>query len=189
MAPRYDGHCRNLSKEEVAEKLAAGIPYVIRQKMPTEGTTSFQDEVYGLITVDNDTLDDQVLIKADGMPTYNFANVVDDQMCIRDSDLDEFQAPEADTSMGFGYLKEKERLEPYLDATNQAYGIKANLLIGIRNFFISSPSELVQEDEINWFAGEGWGIDQLGFTLEPSSVRPVSYTHLDVYKRQEQDCN
>lgn len=78
MAPRYDGHCRNLSKEEVAEKLAAGIPYVIRQKMPTEGTTSFQDEVYGLITVDNDTLDDQVLIKADGMPTYNFANVVDD---------------------------------------------------------------------------------------------------------------
>lgn len=86
-------------------------------------------------------------------------------------DLDEFQAPEADTSMGFGYLKEKERLEPYLDATSQAYGIKANLLIEIRNFFISSPSELVQEDEINWFAGEGWGIDRLGFTLEPSSVR------------------
>ena len=78
IVPRYDGHCRNLSKEEVAEKLAAGIPYVIRQKMPTEGTTSFHDEVYGLITVDNDTLDDQVLIKADGMPTYNFANVVDD---------------------------------------------------------------------------------------------------------------
>lgn len=72
------GTAGNLSKEEVAEKLAAGIPYVIRQKMPTEGTTSFQDEVYGLITVDNDTLDDQVLIKADGMPTYNFANVVDD---------------------------------------------------------------------------------------------------------------
>lgn len=67
-------------------------------------------------------------------------------------DLDEFQAPEADTSMGFGYLKEKERLEPYLDATSQAYGIKANLLIEIRNFFLSSPSELVQEDEINWFA-------------------------------------
>ncbi len=77
-APKYDGHCRDLSKEEVAEKLAAGIPYVIRQKMPTEGTTSFHDEVYGLITVDNSTLDDQILIKADGMPTYNFANVVDD---------------------------------------------------------------------------------------------------------------
>ena len=77
-APKHDGHCRDLSKEEVAEKLAAGIPYVIRQKMPTEGTTSFHDEVYGLITVDNSTLDDQILIKADGMPTYNFANVVDD---------------------------------------------------------------------------------------------------------------
>lgn len=78
ISPRYDGHCRNLSKEEVAEKLAAGIPYVIRQKMPTEGTTYFDDEVYGRITVENSTLDDQILIKADGMPTYNFANVVDD---------------------------------------------------------------------------------------------------------------
>lgn len=78
IAPRYDGHCRNLSKEEVEEKLKAGVPYVIRQKMPTEGTTSFDDEVYGKITVENTTLDDQILIKADGMPTYNFANVVDD---------------------------------------------------------------------------------------------------------------
>ncbi len=78
IAPRYDGHCRNLSTDEVQANLEAGIPYVIRQKMPTEGTTSFDDEVYGTITVENTTLDDQVLIKADGMPTYNFANVVDD---------------------------------------------------------------------------------------------------------------
>ena len=78
MAPRYDGHCRNLSKEEVAEKLAAGVPYVIRQKVPTEGTVTFHDEVYGDVTVDCSTLDDQILIKGDGMPTYNFANVVDD---------------------------------------------------------------------------------------------------------------
>ena len=78
MAPRYDGHCRNLSKEEVAEKLAAGIPYVIRQKVPTEGTVTFHDEVYGDVTVECSTLDDQILIKGDGMPTYNFANVVDD---------------------------------------------------------------------------------------------------------------
>ena len=76
--PMYDGHCRNLSKEEVQEKLAAGIPYVIRQKCPREGTTSFEDAVFGTITVDNSTLDDQILIKTDGMPTYNFANVVDD---------------------------------------------------------------------------------------------------------------
>ena len=78
IAPKYDGHCRNLSKEEVEEKLKAGIPYVIRQKCPTEGTTTFHDEVFGDITVENSVLDDQILIKADGMPTYNFANVVDD---------------------------------------------------------------------------------------------------------------
>jgi glutamyl-tRNA synthetase len=78
IAPMYDRHCRNLSKEEVQAKLDAGIPYVIRQKMPLDGTTTFHDEVYGDITVENSTLDDQILIKTDGMPTYNFANVVDD---------------------------------------------------------------------------------------------------------------
>lgn len=78
MPTRYDGHCRSLSKEEIEEKLAAGIPYVIRQKIPTEGTTGFHDLVFGDITVDNADLDDQILIKTDGMPTYNFANVIDD---------------------------------------------------------------------------------------------------------------
>ncbi len=78
IAPRYDGHCRHLTPEEVQEKLDADVPYVIRQKMPTTGTTSFEDEVYGTVTVENETLDDQILIKTDGMPTYNFANVVDD---------------------------------------------------------------------------------------------------------------
>lgn len=78
--PMYDRHCRNLSKEEIQEKLDAGIPYVIRQKMPLDGTTTFHDEVYGDITVENTVLDDQILIKTDGMPTYNFANVVDDHL-------------------------------------------------------------------------------------------------------------
>lgn len=76
----YDKHCLNLSKEEVAKKLADGIPYVIRQNNPTEGTTTFSDEIYGDITVDNSELDDMVLIKSDGYPTYNFANVVDDHL-------------------------------------------------------------------------------------------------------------
>ena len=80
ISPMYDRHCRNLSKEEIEEKLRAGIPYVIRQKVPTEGTTTFHDEIYGDITVENSTLDDQILIKTDGMPTYNFANVVDDHL-------------------------------------------------------------------------------------------------------------
>lgn len=78
--PMYDRHCRNLSKEEVEKKLADGVPYVIRQKVPLEGTTTFHDELYGDITVENSTLDDQILIKTDGLPTYNFANVVDDHL-------------------------------------------------------------------------------------------------------------
>ncbi len=76
----YDKHCLHLSKEEVEEKLKSGIPYVIRQNNPTEGTTTFEDEIYGDITVDNTELDDMILIKSDGFPTYNFANVVDDHL-------------------------------------------------------------------------------------------------------------
>ncbi len=76
----YDKHCLSLSKEEVEAKLAAGVPYVIRQNNPTTGTTTFSDEIYGDITVDNSELDDMVLIKSDGYPTYNFANVVDDHL-------------------------------------------------------------------------------------------------------------
>ena len=78
--PMYDRHCRNLPKEEVEKKLAEGTPYVIRQKVPLDGTTTFHDELYGDITVENSTLDDQILIKTDGLPTYNFANVVDDHL-------------------------------------------------------------------------------------------------------------
>ncbi len=77
---KYDKHCLHLSKEEVEEKLAAGIPYVIRQNIPEEGTTTFHDVIYGDITVSNEELDDMILIKSDGFPTYNFANVVDDHL-------------------------------------------------------------------------------------------------------------
>lgn len=76
----YDKHCLSLSKEEIAANLAAGMPYVIRQNNPTEGTTSFNDVIFGEITVDNSELDDMILIKSDGYPTYNFANVVDDHL-------------------------------------------------------------------------------------------------------------
>ena len=76
----YDKHCLHLSMEEVEEKLKAGVPYVIRQNNPQTGTTTFHDEIYGDITVDNSELDDMILIKSDGYPTYNFANVVDDHL-------------------------------------------------------------------------------------------------------------
>ena len=76
----YDKHCLHLSKEEIEANLASGMPYVIRQNNPTEGTTTFHDEIYGDISVDNSELDDMVLMKSDGYPTYNFANVVDDHL-------------------------------------------------------------------------------------------------------------
>ncbi|OGY79572.1 MAG: glutamate--tRNA ligase [Candidatus Kerfeldbacteria bacterium RIFCSPHIGHO2_02_FULL_42_14] len=74
----YDGHCKQLSEKETKEKLQQKLPYVIRQKIPAEGTTNFKDAVYGTITVHNRELDEGVLIKSDGIPTYNFANVIDD---------------------------------------------------------------------------------------------------------------
>jgi len=76
----YDKHCLHLSKEEIEANLAAGKPYVIRQNIPREGTTKFEDEIYGVIEVPNAELDDMILIKSDGFPTYNFANVVDDHL-------------------------------------------------------------------------------------------------------------
>jgi len=77
---KVDDPCRNLSAEEVQRRLDAGMPYVIRQKVPHEGETTFHDEIYGDITAPNADLDDQVLIKRDGLPTYNFANVIDDHL-------------------------------------------------------------------------------------------------------------
>ena len=76
----YDGTCSHISLEEARKKIANGEKYVIRQKMPKEGVTSYIDTVYGEIKVDNNTLEDQILIKSDGFPTYNFANVIDDHL-------------------------------------------------------------------------------------------------------------
>ncbi|MBR1591919.1 MAG: glutamate--tRNA ligase [Ruminococcus sp.] len=76
----YDGHCRTLTQEDIQKNLAEGKPYVIRQKMPDSGTTSYVDEVYGEVSIDNSELRDQIMIKADGYPTYNFCHVVDDYL-------------------------------------------------------------------------------------------------------------
>lgn len=79
-ARRYDKHCLGISKEEAERRIADGEKYVIRQNMPTTGSTTYHDVVYGDITIDNSELEDQILIKSDGMPTYNFANVIDDHL-------------------------------------------------------------------------------------------------------------
>lgn len=76
----YDRHCRRLSAEAVEEKLRSGVPYVVRQKIPLTGVTSYTDEVFGAISIENKEMQDQVLLKADGLPTYNFAHVVDDHL-------------------------------------------------------------------------------------------------------------
>ena len=80
VAPKYDGHCKNLTEQEIKKNLEQKKPYVIRQKMPQTGVTEFFDEVFGKISIKNKDLEDQILIKSDGMPTYNFANVVDDHL-------------------------------------------------------------------------------------------------------------
>ena len=77
---KYDKHCLNLPKEEIERRLKSGEPYVIRQNIPTEGTSTYEDMVYGTIKVDYADLEDNILIKSDGMPTYNFANVIDDHL-------------------------------------------------------------------------------------------------------------
>lgn len=77
---KYDKHCLHLSKDEIDKNLSEGVPYVIRQNIPQDGTTTFHDAIFGDITVDNEELDDMILIKSDGYPTYNFANVVDDHL-------------------------------------------------------------------------------------------------------------
>lgn len=77
---RYDGHCRSIPADEARRRAESGEPYVIRQKMPTDGVSSFDDLVYGHIEVPNSELEDQILVKSDGMPTYNFANVIDDHL-------------------------------------------------------------------------------------------------------------
>ena len=76
----YDRHCRDLPEAEIQRLLAAGTPYVIRQRVPLDGATSFDDAVYGTITIENKEIEDQVLLKSDGYPTYNFANVIDDHL-------------------------------------------------------------------------------------------------------------
>ena len=77
---KYDGHCLHLSEEEIKQKEEDKLPYVIRQKVPNEGSTSFHCEVYGDITIENKEIEDQIILKSDGYPTYNFANVIDDHL-------------------------------------------------------------------------------------------------------------
>mgnify|MGYP000283046453 CR=1 FL=1 len=169
-AYRYDGHCAALSKEEVSEKLAAGIPYVIRQKMPREGTTVFQDAVYGEIAVDNEELEDQILIKSDGMPTYNFANVIDDHLMdithiLRGS---EYLSSTPKYSLLYAALGWDQPAYVHLPLITKEGGKKLSKREGDASFEDLMGSGYLPKAIVNYIALLGWspGDDREIFSLE-----------------------
>lgn len=166
----YDKHCLHLSKEEVEEKLAAGIPYVIRQNSPTEGTTTFHDELYGDITVPNQELDDMILIKSDGYPTYNFANVVDDHLMgithvVRGNEYISSSPKYTLLYQAFGWEEPKYIHCPLItDETHQ----KLSKRSGHASFEDLLEQGFVAEAVVNYVALLGWSPDsnQEIFSLE-----------------------
>lgn len=167
---KYDGHCSHTSKEEARARAAAGEPFVIRLKVPTEGVSSFEDAVYGTISVENSTLDDMVLLKSDGLPTYNFANVVDDHLMgithvMRGSEYLS-STPKYDLVYeGFGWEKPKYIHLPSImkDATR-----KLSKRYGDPSFEDLLNQGFIQPAIINYIALLGWnpGTNQEMFTLE-----------------------
>lgn len=167
---KYDGHCSHIPADEARARAAAGEPFVIRLKVPTEGVSTFEDAVYGAISVENNTLDDMVLLKSDGLPTYNFANVVDDHLMgithvMRGSEYLS-STPKYDLVYeGFGWEKPRYIHLPSImkDATR-----KLSKRHGDPSFEDLLNQGYVQPAIINYIALLGWnpGTNQEMFTLE-----------------------
>ncbi len=171
----YDRHCRHLSKEEAAEKMASGIPYVVRQKMPTTGQTTFDDAVYGQITVDNSVLEDGILLKSDGLPTYNFANVVDDHLMnithvIRGSEYLSSTPKYNLLYQAFGW-----EIPTYVHVSQimRSPGKKLSKRDGDASFSDFYNKGYLKEAILNYIALLGWspGTDEEFFTLEELAER------------------
>jgi glutamyl-tRNA synthetase len=169
-AYRYDGHCATLSEEEVASKLASGIPYVIRQRMPREGVTVFTDAVYGEISVDNAELEDQILIKSDGMPTYNFANVIDDHLMgithvLRGSEYLSSTPKYSLLYQAFGW---EEPIYVHLPLITKEGGKKLSKREGDASFEDLMAQGYLPEAIVNYIVLLGWspGDDREFFTLQ-----------------------
>ncbi len=167
---KYDRHCLSLSKEEIQQKLESGIPYVIRQKMPDTGATSFEDAVFGTITVENNTLDEQILLKSDGLPTYNFANVVDDHLMeithvVRGSEYLSSTPKYNLLYQAFGW-----NIPTYvhLPVVQKAPGVKLSKRSGDASFEDLVEMGYLVEAIVNYIALLGWspGGTQEIFTLE-----------------------
>jgi glutamyl-tRNA synthetase len=169
-AYRYDGHCAALDESEVKEKLDAGVPWVIRQRMPQEGTTVFEDAVFGSIEVDNAELENQILIKSDGMPTYNFANVIDDHLMdithiVRGS---EYLPSTPKYSLLYRALGWEEPSYVHLSLLTKEGGAKLSKREGDASFEDLMAQGYLPEAVVNYVVLLGWspGDDREFFTLE-----------------------
>lgn len=178
----YDKHCLHLSKEEVEAKLAAGIPYVIRQNSPMEGTTTFHDELYGDVTVPNQELDDMILIKSDGYPTYNFANVVDDHLMgithvVRGNEYISSSPKYTLLYQAFGWEEPKYIHCPLITDENHQ---KLSKRSGHASFEDLLEQGFVAEAVVNYVALLGWSPDsnQEIFSLE-ELIREFDYHRIN----------
>ena len=169
-APGYDGHCRNLTKEEIEEKLSMGEPYVIRLKMPYEGDTIVHDELRGDIIFENSKIDDQVLLKSDGFPTYHLANIVDDYLMgithvIRAEEWIASSPKHVQLYKAFGWEIPKWYHMPLLRNADKTKISKRKNPVSL-NYYIEEG--YLKEGILNFLALMGWsfGGDKEIFTLE-----------------------
>lgn len=179
---KYDKHCLHVSKEEVEVNLAAGMPYVIRQNNPTEGSTTFHDAIYGDITVDNSELDDMILIKSDGYPTYNFANVVDDHLMeithvVRGNEYLSSSPKYARLYHAFGW---EEPIYVHCPLITNEEHKKLSKRSGHSSFEDLLEQGFVTEAIVNFIALLGWssGTNEEIFSLE-QLIKEFDYTHIN----------
>lgn len=179
---KYDKHCLHLSKEEIEANLAAGIPYVIRQNIPQEGTTTFTDAIYGEITVENSELDDMILMKSDGYPTYNFANVIDDHLMdithvVRGNEYLSSTPKYTRLYHAFGWEEPVYVHCPLI--TNEEHK-KLSKRSGHSSFEDLLEQGFVTEAIVNFIALLGWssGTNEELFTLE-ELIKEFDYTHMN----------
>lgn len=179
---KYDKHCLHLSQEEIEANLSSGIPYVIRQNTPVEGTTTFTDAVYGEITVENAELDDMILIKSDSYPTYNFANVVDDHLMnithvVRGNEYLSSTPKYTRLYQAFGWEEPVYVHCPLI--TNEEHK-KLSKRSGHSSFEDLLEQGFVTEAIVNFIALLGWssGTNEELFTLE-ELVKEFDYSHIN----------
>jgi glutamyl-tRNA synthetase len=179
---RYDKHCLKLTKEEIEEKLAAGVPYVIRQNNPTQGSTTFHDTIFGDITVDNEELDDMVLMKSDGYPTYNFANVVDDHLMkishvIRGNEYLSSTPKYTRLYQDFGW---KEPIYVHLPLITNEEHKKLSKRSGHSSYEDLLEQGFVSEAIVNFVALLGWSpLNNNEIMSMEELVRDFDYTHIN----------